>query len=136
MKTLLTVSALFELGAGLALVCCPSAMVELLLGASLEEPAALTVARVGGAALLALGFACWLARTDTQSRAAKGLVAAMLLYNLLATALLAYANIGYGLHGPALWPGVILHAAMGAWCVECLQRSWRSQESGLFTDRD
>jgi hypothetical protein len=125
MKTLLTVSALFELGAGLTLVCCPSAMVELLLGAPLETPAALTVARVGGAALLALGFACWLARTDTQSRAARGLIAAMLYYNLLAAVLLAYASIGYELHGLALWPGVILHAVMAVWCVASLQGTLR-----------
>jgi hypothetical protein len=59
--------------------CFPSITVELLVGAPLETPAALTVARVGGAGLLALGLACWLARGDTQSRAARGLVAARLL---------------------------------------------------------
>ena len=121
MKALCIASATLELGAGLALVCCPSATVELLLGASLEVPATLTVARVGGAGLLALGFACWLARTDTQSRAARGLVAAMLLYDILAAAMLAYASIGYGLDGLALWPDVILHAVMGTWCAVCLR---------------
>jgi hypothetical protein len=69
-------------GAGFALLCFPSITVELLLGAPLETLAALTVARVGGAGLLALGVACWLARGDTQSRAARGLVAAMLLYDV------------------------------------------------------
>jgi len=66
----------------LALLGWPSATVALLVGAPLEAPAALTVARVGGAGLLALGVACWFARGDTQSRAASGLVAAMLLYNI------------------------------------------------------
>ncbi len=79
MKTLHTATAVIELGAGLALLCFPSATVALLVGAPLETAPALTVARVGGAGLLALGVACWLSRGDTQSRAAKGLIAAMLL---------------------------------------------------------
>ena len=62
MKTLHAVTAVIELGAGLALLCCPSATGVLLVGAPLEGPASLTVARVGGAGLLALGVACWLAR--------------------------------------------------------------------------
>ena len=100
MKTLHTVTAVIELGAGLALLCCPSATVALLVGgAPLEAPAALTVARVGGAGLLALGVACWLARVDTQSPTTRGLVAAMLLYDVAAVAILAFAGIGFGLRG-------------------------------------
>ncbi len=121
MKALHTASAVIELGAGLALLCCPSATVALLIGAALESPAGLTVARVGGAGLFALGVACWLARGDTQSRAAKGLVVAMLLYDVAAVAVLAYANIGFGLYGVALWPAVVLHAVMSVWCLACLR---------------
>ncbi len=120
-KTLLTATGVIELGAGLALMCCPSAIVVLLVGAPLEAPAALTVARVGGAGLLALSVACWLSRGDSNTRAARGLVAAMLLYNVATVAILAYAGVGLGLHGVALWPGVALHAVMAVWCVECLR---------------
>jgi hypothetical protein len=123
MRTLQIVSAVIELGAGLALLCCPSAAVALLVGALLEAPAALTVARVCGAALFALGVACWLARDDTQSRAARGLVTAMLIYDVAVAALLAFAGIGFGLYGVALWPGVALHTAMSVWCVACLRPS-------------
>src|SRR5271166_6335122 len=124
MKTLYTVTAVIELGAGLALLCCPSATVALLVGgAPLEAPAAWTVARVGGAGLLALGVACWLARGDTQSRAARGLVAAMLLYDVAAVAILAFAGLGFGLHSVGLWPAVVLHAVMSVWCLVCLRRS-------------
>jgi hypothetical protein len=123
MKTLHTVTAVIELGAGLALLCCPSATVALLIGgAPLEAPAALTVARVSGAGLLALGVACWLARGDVLSRAARGLVAAMLLYDVAVVAVLTFASLGFGLHGMALWPAVVLHAAMTLWCVACLRR--------------
>ena len=125
MKTLHTVTAVIELGAGLALLCVPSPVGVLLLGSPLDTPTALSVARVGGAGLLSLGVACWLARGDSESRAARGLVAAMLLYNVGAVAILAFAGIGFGLHGVALWPAVVLHAVMTVWCVACLRRPLR-----------
>jgi hypothetical protein len=123
MKTLHTATAVIELGAGLALLCFPSATVMLLVGAPLEAAPALTVARLGGAGLLALGVACWLARDDTQSPAARGLVTAMLLYNAAAVAVLGFAGIGFGLHGLALWPAVVLHALMAIWCLAWLRHS-------------
>jgi hypothetical protein len=96
--------------------------VALLLGSGLHSSAAVTLGRLVGAALLALGVACWLARLDGQSRAAKGLVMAMLLYNLAAVAILGPAGIESGLVGVALWPAVVLHAAMAVWCIACLKR--------------
>jgi hypothetical protein len=45
------------------------------------------------------------------------------VYNLVATAVLAFAGTGLGLHGIVLWPAVVLHAAMGVWCVACVRRS-------------
>jgi hypothetical protein len=109
------------LGAGLAFVVLPSIAIVLLLGSSLETSAAVTIGRLAGAALLALGVACWLARFDSQSRAATGLVAAMLVYNLAAVVLLAWAGIGSGLIGVALWPAVVLHATMAVWCAASLR---------------
>jgi len=123
MKNLYSVTALIELGAGLALLCFPSATVALLVGAPLEGAPALTVARVGGAGLLALGVACWLARGDTESGAARGLIVAMLVYNVAAVVVLAFAGIGFGLYGAALWPAVVLHAVMTVWCMTWLRRS-------------
>jgi hypothetical protein len=123
MKTLQIVSAMIELGAGLALLSYPSVAVSFLVGAPLEGPAALTAGRVCGAGLLTLGVACWLARGDTQSRAANGLIAAMLFYDVAVAVILAFAAIGNGLYGVALWPAVILHAVMSVWCVACLRRS-------------
>ena len=95
MKHLLVVTAVIEAGAGVALLCCPSAAAALLLGSGLATPSAVTLGRVAGAALLTLGVACWLARRDGRSRAATGLVAAMLLYNAAAAAILAFAGIGW-----------------------------------------
>ena len=121
MKKLLALAAVVEAATGLALIAVPGIVVRLLLGAEISG-ASMPLGRVAGAALLALGVACWLARDDTQSRTARGLVVAMLMYNIAATAVLAFAGIGLGLYGVVLWPAVALHAAMAVWCVACLRR--------------
>jgi hypothetical protein len=123
MSRLLKLTALIEAATGLALMVVPSVVVRLLLGSPLDTSAAVMLGRVAGVALFALGVACWLARDDAQSRAARGLVAAMLLYNVATVAVLAFAGIGFGLHGVALWPAVVLHAVMAVWCIACLRRS-------------
>jgi hypothetical protein len=117
MKNLLTVTAVIEGATALLLVAAPSLVTRLLLDSSLVGSAPLTVAHLTGLALLTLAVACWLARQDGETRAANGLVTAMVLYNVGAAALLAYAGIGLRLSGICLWPAVLLHTMMGAWCV-------------------
>jgi hypothetical protein len=112
-KSLLSVTGVLEAGTGLALIAMPSVVVELLLGAAPGTPAGVTVGRVVGAAMLALGVACWLAREDVASRAGKGLVVAMLLYNVAVVAVLLLAS----LFGIAFWPVVLAHAGLAVWCV-------------------
>ena len=129
MKRFLKLTAIIEAATGLALIAVPAIVVRLLLGAEISG-ASIPLGRLAGAALLALGVACWLASDDTQGRAARGLIVAMLIYNVVATAVLAFAGIGLGLHGVALWPAVVLHAAMGAWCVACLRRRPQNEGNG------
>jgi hypothetical protein len=121
-RTLLVVSALLEVPTGLVLLIAPSLLVAVLLGAPLDNAAAGAVGRVAGAALLSLGVACWLARQDALSRAAKGLVGAMLLYNVAVMTVLVHARWGAGLFGPAFWPVLLAHGALAAWCIACLTR--------------
>ena len=110
-------TAVIEAGAGIALLSFPSDAAKVLLGAPLDSPDALTVARIGGMALLTLGAAFWLARGDAHSRSSKGLIAAMVLYNLGATVILASFGIESRRVGVALWPGVVLHTAMTVWSI-------------------
>ena len=117
MKNLLIATAAAETATGLALAGAPSLVIALLLGGSLDTPATLIVARMTGAALISLGVACWLARNDSGSRAARGLVGALLFYNAAAVAVLVYAGAGLRLYGVGLWPTAVLHAATAGWCI-------------------
>ena len=117
MHNLLVVTAVLEGATGLALVALPSWLATLLLGLSLDAPAALTLARVAGVALVALAATCWLARHDGRSRAARGLVGAMVLYHTGVAIVLAYASFGLALSGIFLWPTVLFHPAITVWCL-------------------
>jgi hypothetical protein len=123
MIALQTVTAVIEAGAGLALLALPSVTASLLLGTPLESPAAVILARVGGAAIIALAMVCWLARRDMHSAASQGLIVALLFYNLAVAGVLAFANFGHDLHGILLWPAAAFHIAMAAWCVVTLLRN-------------
>jgi hypothetical protein len=118
MKYLLTLSAVIEAGAGLALLGFPSETAALLLGSGLDAPAAVALGRLAGAALCALGVACWLAHRGVQS----GVITAMSFYNVGAVVILGVAGVELRPVGAALWPAVVLHAAMAVWCVASLVR--------------
>lgn len=120
MKRLLITTAVIEIGAGLGLVCWPSEFVVLLLGSSLESGVAVALGRVTGVALSALALANWLAHYDDHSGAAKGVVSAMVLYNMGVVLTLGDAAICSHLVGVALWTALIVHLAMAIWCIKCL----------------
>ena len=75
------VTTLIEAATGLALLVLPAFVVKLLLGEEILG-AGIPLGRVAGIALLALGFACWLAGADTKSHMGRGLIALPLLANL------------------------------------------------------
>ena len=112
MKKLLIITAVLEAATGIGLLVVPSALSRVLLGSPLDGPVALTLARVGGAGLLTIGIACWLARDHGRA-----LVVAMLFYNVAAVAILGYAALGLALSGIGLWPAIGLHTALAGWCA-------------------
>jgi len=128
MKRLLAFTAALEAATGLGLLIVPSTISGVLLGATIDSTVAATIARIAGAALLALGVACWLASFDPQSCATRGVVSAMLLYNLGAAIILGASGIQPGRAGIGLWPAVILHVTMTVWCVSSLLAK-QNQES-------
>jgi len=116
-KKLFIATAIIEVGAGLSLLSVPAVAIWLLLGVRQPSLEALIVSRIGGAGLLAIGVACWLARGDRGSRAQHGLSWGMLIYNVSACAMLAYVGSMLPTIGVVLWPAVILHAVMTTWCA-------------------
>ena len=92
--------------------------------AGVENPAveAIFVGRLAGAALLAIGVASWLARTDTLTPAQFGLLTGLLIYNAAAAILIASAGVVLKMSGAALWPAVVLHAILTVWCISCLRQ--------------
>jgi hypothetical protein len=129
----LIVTAFGEAGTGLVLLVLPSAPLTLLLGTDQASPEVTSVARLSGAALLAIGVACWLGRSDKASPAQRGLVTGVLIYDVAAAVILAYAGLFVGLVGIALWPAVALHAALGIWCFACI---WNKVDPPKLTPED
>ena len=79
-RQLLTFAAAFESLTGLALILAPKAIAMFILGA---EPNVVgkMLGRVCGVALVALGIACWGARTDSESAARSGTLKTITFYN-------------------------------------------------------
>jgi hypothetical protein len=120
MKLLLMVTAVFEGATGIALLAAPSTAVSMLLGAELDIPSGLVVGRIAGAALIALAIACWNARNGDRHGIAVGVVAGMFVYNLAAALIVTYAGVALSLQSSLMWPVVVAHNVMAAWCAAIL----------------
>jgi len=103
MKKVLVLAAVSEAATGVALLIVPSLVGQLLFGAELTG-IAITVARVTGIALIALGVACWPGTPRLG----------MLTYSAAVTLYLAYVGFTGGFTGILLWPAVVLHAILTA----------------------
>ena len=103
MKSALTFAAIGEIFTGLALLVVPSLVSQLLLGEQLAG-AAVSIARIAGMGLIALGVACW---PGTP-------LVGMLTYSVLVTLYLAYLGFAGGLTGVLLWPVIVIHVILTA----------------------
>ena len=120
-KLFLSVTAVVEAATGLCLLILPAVLFAVLLGLDHATVDVIFIGRLAGAALLAIGIASWVARTDTRTPAQIGLLAGILSYNAAATLLLAYAGAVLKMMGVLLWPAVAIHAILAVWCFICLQ---------------
>ncbi len=100
---MLVLAAVSEAATGVALLMVPSLVGQLLFGVELTGMA-MTVARVAGIALIALGVACWPGTPRVG----------MLTYNAAVTLYLAYVGFTGGVTGILLWPAVVLHVILTA----------------------
>ncbi len=103
MKRVLVLAAVSEAATGVALLIVPSLVGQLLFGVELTG-IAMTVARVTGIALIALGVACWPGPPRIG----------MLTYSAAVTLYLASVGFAGGLTGTLLWPAVVLHVILTA----------------------
>lgn len=101
MKRLLLLAAVSEASTGVALLIVPSFVGQLLFGVELTG-VAITVARVTGIALVALGVACWPGPP----------LVGMLVYSASVTLYLAGFGFVAGSTGILLWPAVVLHLVL------------------------
>jgi hypothetical protein len=118
-KTLLAATGLLETATGVALIAAPSFVCGALVGLPLETGAGQTVGRVAGIALVTLGAACWFSRA-LPSDHIKALAGAMVFYNLAVALVLLHSRMESGTAGFAFWPAVLVHVAMGIWCISSL----------------
>jgi hypothetical protein len=116
----LIVTAIAEVGTGLLLLGAPSMIATLLLGAGLESPESILIAKVAGSALLAIGLSCWLERNRDGS-GPSGLIAGLALYNAAVVVLFVYAAVVDKMNGIGIWPASGLHAVMLIWCAARLR---------------
>ncbi len=112
LRNILLFTSAVEAGTGLALMVNPALVARLLLGADLAG-SGVPLGRCFGIAILALAVACW----PTSARAEGGSppVRAMLIYNGLVAAYLAYLGTAGQFDGPLLWTGVALHVVVALW---------------------
>jgi hypothetical protein len=113
------VTGIGEGATGLFLLLLPSVPLALLIGVQSAAIETILVSRLAGVALIAIGIACWFARNDYTHSADCGLLTGLLIYNVGAAGLLAYAGAALNLVGLALWPAVVLHAGLAIWCIFC-----------------
>lgn len=137
LKNLFIATAVLEVGAGLALVCAPGSAMKLLFGA-VDNVASTTatIEELCGMALLAIACTSWFAQYDSGSRAARGVVCGLVVYNLGAIFVLGAAGLGTHQVGVLLWPGVALHVVMLVWCLHGLAKSRDKAETSAQIKAD
>ena len=105
------------------MLIAPALVGQLLFGTELTG-VAMTVARVTGIALIALGVACW---PGTP-------LLGMLTYSAAVTLYLACIGFADGLTGILLWPAVVLHVILTALLLRASTRDKETKQRGAVKE--
>jgi hypothetical protein len=109
-RLLFNASAIVEILTGCGLLVVPALVIRLMLGSELDQ-VGFAVARILGAALLALGIAAW----EVPRRAPRLTTrAGICVFNIGAAALLVVFAVFGGLAGALLWPIALFHGVLAA----------------------
>jgi hypothetical protein len=101
-------AALVEILTGFALMTFPGVVVRLVYGAD-AVGVVITLGRMTGFGLLALGLACW---PERGARLSSPAIRALLVYNVLITALFLSLAISRAPVGLLFWPALVLHIVL------------------------
>lgn len=126
-QVLLFLTSVFEISTGILLLTIPNWIVSILLGTNLNSPESFVIARIAGTALFTLALMCYFAIRDIQSCVTRGIVTAMLFYNIVASAILLAARFYSGFDGIGILPASIIHIALAVWCIKSLSAMKRIQ---------
>jgi hypothetical protein len=110
---LLGLGGVLETVTGLGLLIDPAGGAAALFGTPVEG-SGVAIGRIGGAGLLALGIACWLARKTPMAPASLGVAWAYLAYNAVACVTLAWAGVTPGGAALPAQGAAVLHGVLGA----------------------
>jgi len=109
---LLGLGGVLETVTGLGLLVDPAGGASALFGAPVEG-SGVVIGRIGGAGLLSLGIACWLARKTPMAPASVGVAWAYLAYNAVACVTLAWAGVTLGGASLPAQGAAVLHGVLG-----------------------
>jgi hypothetical protein len=125
-KSFLRFTAVIEAITGISLMLVPGLVIHLLLGLSLNGPAATIVTILAGIAVSSVALVCWLLRDKDSARAIMKMV---LFYNSAVLLLLLYGAVVYGLNSPGLWLASGFHfiqAIRGIWLMRVGRKKWNT----------
>lgn len=125
LRILMIVSGWVEAAFGASILTVPILVTRILL-ATEADASAIALARILGAATLALGIAALLTRNALATQGGLAAAYGLALYNVLAAPLILWTAAMAGLGGAALWGAGLFHAATGALFVFALMASPRN----------
>lgn len=113
----LTLTAIFECATAIALLAAPQTFILLLFEVELNEPMAILVAQIAGAALFTIAITCWQSRKFLNETSTRGLLQALLFYNIAVALLLVYSALNYSLISAGVILVAITHFLFAGWCA-------------------